>query len=113
MDHTRDNPLKRFAAFWIAALLIGCFAIACFILRPMTHGEVGTAYEARSEAREALVSEARAAQEAALNTAALNKAIAAQSDQLLKQVPEPGSKPLVAATPAEAPKEDAKPAPAE
>ena len=113
MDHTRDNPLKRFAAFWIAALLIASFAIACVILRPMTHRDVTTVYDMKAEARLELVSEARAAQGAALNTAALEKAIAEPSDNLSKQVPTPGSKPLVAPAPAETPKEDEKPAPAE
>lgn len=113
MDHTRDNPLKRFAAFWIATLLIVSFAIACVIVRPMTHGDVNTVYDMKSEARLTLVSEARAAQEAALDTAAIEKAITKPSDNLHQQVPTPGSKPLVAPAPAETPKEDEKPAPVE
>ena len=113
MDHTRDNPLKRFAAFWIAVLLIGCFAIACVILRPLTHGKVDTAYEMKGEARVALVSEARSAQEATYDEAAMDKIIAAQAGQLHTQTPEPGARPVAAPAPAEAPKEDEKPAPAE
>jgi len=113
MDHTRDNPLKRFAAFWIAALLIASFAIACVILRPMTHGDVTTANDMKAEARIALVTEARAAQEAALNSVALAEAINDPSETLHKQAPTPGSKPLVGTAPAEAPKENANPAPAE
>lgn len=113
MDHTRDNPLKRFAAFWIAALLIASFAIACVILRPMTHADVKTVDDVKSEDRLALASEARIAQEAALNTTSLEAALKAQSESLLKQAPTPGSKPLAGDAPAEAPKEEEKPAPAE
>ena len=113
MDHARDNPLKRFAAFWIAALLIASFAIACVIVRPMTHGDVNTVYDMKAEARLALVSEARATQEAALDTAALEKAITEPPDNFHKQVPTPGSKPLVAPAPAETPKGEEKPDPAE
>ena len=51
MDHNRDNPLKRFTAFWIALLLVGCFGIASIILRPMTHADVDTAYEKISAER--------------------------------------------------------------
>ena len=113
MDHTRDNPLKRFAAFWIAALLIASFAIACVILRPMTHGDVTTVNDVKAEARIALVSEARAAQEAALKTDALDKAINEPSETLHKQAPAPSSRPLTVAAPAVAPKKETTPAPAE
>lgn len=113
MDHARDNPLKRFAAFWIAALLIASFAIACVIVRPMIHGDDNTVYDMKAGVRLELVSESRAAQEAALDTAALEKAITEPSDNLHKQVPTPGSKPLVAPAPAETPKGEEKPDPAE
>ena len=113
MDHTRDNPLKRFAAFWIAALLIACFAIACVILRPMTHAKVDTAYEAKSEERMVLISEARSAQKAAYDPAKIDKTIKAQAETLHQQTAEPSARPLTAPAPAEAPKEEEKPAPAE
>lgn len=97
MDHNRDNPLKRFSAFWIALLLVGCFGIACLILRPMTHGDVDTAYEKISAGRLATKLQIERAQSSAVDEEKLSKAAAA-STKTLTSTPSPGAMPLPAAT---------------
>ena len=93
MDHTRDNPLKRFTAFWIALLLVGCFGIACVLLRPLTHGQVDTAYEMVSDARLATQSEIMKSQAAALDSDKLEKTLKSAA-QTLNQAPSKGAMPL-------------------
>ncbi|MDB4353700.1 hypothetical protein N9Z02_00180 [Akkermansiaceae bacterium] len=97
MDHTRDNPLKRFSAFWIAFLLVGCFGIACVILRPLTHGEVDTAYEMVSEERLAVKAEIKKAEAASLSSEKLQKALEATAKNL-NQPPSKGAMPLPGAS---------------
>ena len=95
MDHNRDNPLKRFTAFWIAVLLVGCFGIACIILRPLTHAQVDTAYEKISSQRLETKMEIDKAQASALNQEKLAKA----SESVLKsfnEAPKAGAMPLLA-----------------
>lgn len=96
MDHNRDNPLKRFSAFWIALLLVGCFGIACVILRPMTHGDVDTAYEKVSAKRLATKLQIESAQSSAVNEEKLSKAAAATAKSL-NSAPTPGAMPLLPA----------------
>jgi hypothetical protein len=93
MDHTRDNPLKRFTAFWIALLLVGCFGIACIILRPLTHGHVDTAYEMVSDARLATKSEIKKTQAAVIDSEKLEKSLKSAA-QTLNQAPSKGAMPL-------------------
>lgn len=93
MDHNRDNPLKRFTAFWIALLLVGCFGIACIILRPLTHADVDTAYEKVSAARLETKRAYESAQAAALNEEKLSEEITAASKNLTA-APSAGAMPL-------------------
>ena len=97
MDHNRDNPLKRFSAFWIALLLVGCFGIACVILRPMTHAEVEDAYEMKSNERLATKADIEKAQAAALDPAKLEESLKA-SAATLNQAPSKGAMPLPGAS---------------
>ena len=97
MDHNRDNPLKRFSAFWIAILLVGCFGIACIILRPMTHAKVEGAYEKMSDARLATKAEIEKAEAAVLSSEKLEKALKASAANL-NQAPAAGAMPLPGAS---------------
>ncbi|MDA7519748.1 hypothetical protein N9A89_01730 [Akkermansiaceae bacterium] len=97
MDHNRDNPLKRFSAFWIAILLVGCFGVACIILRPMTHAKVESAYEMIADERLATKAEIEKAQAAALNSERLEKSLKA-SAATLNQTPAAGAMPLPGAS---------------
>ncbi len=90
MDHTRDNPLKRFTAFWVALLLVTAFGIACIILRPMTHAKVDSAMEAAADDRRAVRAEVDNAQRKNLNQSALDEAFKAKAVSLLKSEPKPG-----------------------
>lgn len=103
MDHTRDNPLKRFTAFWITLLLVFCFGVALIILRPLTHSKAQTAYDLKSESKLEVKEEVDRAQESALNQAALKKAMAAQVSSFKQNVVAPGSMPVPGAAPAAAP----------
>ncbi len=97
MDHNRDNPLKRFSAFWVALLLVGCFGIACIILRPLTHAKVETAYEQISDERLATKAEIEKTQAAALSSEKVAKALKASAANL-KQAPAAGAMPLPGAS---------------
>jgi len=108
MDHTRDNPLKRFTAFWIALLLVTAFGIACIILRPLTHGKVDSAYEAAREERLVVKSGIDRAQSGAINNDALSKAIESQA-KTFKEKPSAGSMAVPGAAPA--PKAEGEPQP--
>lgn len=103
MDHTRDNPLKRFTAFWIALLLVTAFGIACIILRPLTHGKVDTAYEMAGEDRLSIKADIEKVQADTLNEGALQKALEAGAAGLLGE-PSAGSMPVAGAAPAPAEK---------
>ncbi|MGC6467130.1 MAG: hypothetical protein ACON38_18665 [Akkermansiaceae bacterium] len=102
MDHTRDNPLKRFNAFWFAALLVTTFGIGTLILWPLSNGDVETAMDLKAGERLALKEEIGKAQDGALNTDALAKAMEAAA-KAPKGEPTPGSM----AVPTEAPEEEA------
>ena len=107
MDHTRDNPLKRFTAFWIAFLLVATFGIGCIILRPLTHGEVSTAEQAAAEGRLQIKAEVLEAEAETLNLSALEAALTSHAKDLTNsQAPEPGSMAVPSAVPAPAPAED-------
>jgi|GEM_PF-1323441 len=93
MDHNRDNPLRRFSAFWIALLLVGCFGIACIIIRPVTHARVESAYEMISEERLETKAEIEKAQAAALDPEKLEVSREA-SVVTLNQTPTAGAMPL-------------------
>ncbi|MGC6426726.1 MAG: hypothetical protein ACON5H_06995 [Akkermansiaceae bacterium] len=93
MDHNRDNPLKRFTAFWIALLLVGCFGIACVILRPLTHRAVDTAYQEASAARLDTKAAYEEAQSAAIDEEKLSKAIS-EASKTLSATPTAGAMPL-------------------
>lgn len=103
MDHTRDNPLKRFTAFWIAILLVVCFGVALIILRPLTHAKAQTAYDMKSEVRLEIKADIDRAQEDALNSEALQKAIDEQSKSFSNNTVTPGNMPVPGAAPAPAP----------
>ena len=109
MDHTRDNPLKRFSAFWIALLLVTAFGIACFILRPLTHGKVDAAYEMTGEDRLTIKADIDKVQADTLNVGALNRALEAKTKDLIKE-PSAGNMPVPEAAPAPADKPADKPA---
>jgi len=51
MDHTRDNPLKRFTAFWVAFIIVSSFGIGAIILGAFSGDDVDPAYEAVSNER--------------------------------------------------------------
>ena len=90
MDHTRDNPLKRFNAFWFAVLLVTTFGIGALILWPLSNGETVTVMDLKAEERLELKAETMKAQESALNTEALAEAMAAAA-KAPKGEPTPGS----------------------
>lgn len=51
MDHTRDNPLKRFTAFWIAIALISVFGLASLFISPLAARGESEAYQIKMEER--------------------------------------------------------------
>ena len=103
MDHTRDNPLKRFTAFWIAILLVFCFGVGLIILRPLTHAKAETAYDLKSEQKLEIKAGIDSAQESALNVDALQKAIGAQAKSFSSFKETAGSMAVPGAEPAPAP----------
>ncbi|MGD1977776.1 MAG: hypothetical protein PVJ98_00135 [Akkermansiaceae bacterium] len=113
MDHTRDNPLKRFKAFWIALLLVFSFGVALILLRPLTHGDNDGAMDitakGRLETKEAIDRE----QSQALNTEGLESAYAEQLKTFAENKMTKGAMPVPGAAPAPAPEAPAgdKPAP--
>jgi len=113
MDHTRDNPLKRFNAFWVAILLVTTFGIGCVILRPLTHGKVDTAYETASAARLAIKNEVLKAEAETLNVEALKKQMASLAKTLNSGEPTQGVMPVAAAAPAPVEEPPVEEAPAE
>ncbi len=92
MDHTRDNPLKRFTAFWVALLLVTAFGIACILIRPMTHAKVESATQAAADARRAVRADVDRAQSKALNEDALDDALKASAKALVPTQTDPASK---------------------
>jgi len=106
MDHTRDNPLKRFKAFWIALLLVFSFGVALLILRPFTHGDSNSAMTVTGKARLEVKAELDRAQDSALNAGALDEAISGQLESFSQNTPAKGAMPVPAATPAPAPMVD-------
>ena len=108
MDHTRDNPLKRFTAFWVALLLVTAFGIAGLILRPLMSNKVDSAMEEAADDRRAVRAEIDNAQRKKLNTAALDDAFKANAKSLLTSKPTPGA----VAVPAAIPEPAAEPEPA-
>lgn len=92
MDHTRDNPLKRFTAFWIALLLVFSFAVAMILLRPMTHHDSTSADEVISSNRLKVKREVDSAQDDALNSEALQEALTAQLKSFPENTVEKGSR---------------------
>jgi hypothetical protein len=100
MDHTRDNPLKRFNAFWVAILLVTTFGIGCVILRPLTHGKVDTAYEAAAAERLAIKNDVIKAEASALNVDALNSQMESLAKTLNSSEPTQGVMPVAGALPA-------------
>lgn len=103
MDHTRDNPLKRFTAFWIAILLVFCFGVALIILRPLTHAKAETAYEMKGKEKLEIKAEIDRTQKSALNRKALNSAIGQQVQSFSSNIETVGSMPIPGAAPAKEP----------
>ena len=100
MDHTRDNPLKRFTAFWIAILLVTSFGIALIIIQPFAPDKADQAYEMVSEARLEIKEGIDRAQDDALNNAALSDAVRAQVKSFDQNTESKGSMPVPGAAPA-------------
>ena len=92
MDHTRDNPLKRFTAFWVALLLVTAFGIASILIRPMTHAKVESTTQAAADARRAVRADVDRAQSKALNEDALDDALKASAKALAPTQPDPATK---------------------
>jgi hypothetical protein len=110
MDHTRDNPLKRFKAFWIALLLVFSFGVALILLRPLTHQDGESAMDVTAKARLAVKQEVDRAQAEALDAGALQKAIDEQLKTFAQNTKSKGAMPVPGAAPA--PAKPAEPAPA-
>ncbi|MFT6863254.1 MAG: hypothetical protein ACJAVK_001815 [Akkermansiaceae bacterium] len=113
MDHTRDNPLKRFTAFWIAILLVFCFGVGLIILRPLTHANSETAYDMRRDDKLAVKADIDRAQEGALNKAALQKAFDEQKESFTTNTVAAGSMAVPGAAPAPVPVDTPADTPAE
>lgn len=112
MDHTRDNPLKRFTAFWIALLLVVAFAIACILVKLFVGSAEDEAYVQASRERLLVKMEILDQQADALNEEALAEKLADRSALLIDQ-PKPSAMPVPGQVPAPettAPAED-KPSP--
>lgn len=105
MDHTRDNPLKRFTAFWIAILLVTSFGIALIITQSFAPDKTDKAYEMMGEGRLEIKEEIDRAQDDALNEAALSEALQAQIKSFGQNKESKGSMPVPGAAPAPAPAE--------
>ncbi len=105
MDHTRDNPLKRFTAFWIAILLVTSFGIALIITQPFAPDKTDKAYEMMGEGRLEIKEEIDRVQDDALNEAALAEALQAQIKSFGQNKESKGSMPVPGAAPAPAPAE--------
>jgi len=105
MDHTRDNPLKRFTAFWIALLLVFCFAVALLLLRPLTHHDSVSADQIIAENRREVKREVDSAQSDALDQEALREAISSQLNSFAQNTVEKGSRmvPTQAPAPSDSP----------
>ncbi len=114
MDHTRDNPLKRFTAFWVALVLVTAFGIAGIVLGPFFGGgdKEDPAYTQKSAERLGVRRQVENASEKALNREALDKALAAGSKSLLSSKPAKGARPVPAEQPADAAKDSTKDQPA-
>ena len=104
MDHTRDNPLKRFSAFWIAIVLATSFGLALIITQPFAPDKTDKAYEMVGEGRLEIKEEIDRAQNDALNEAALADALQAQAKSFDKNTESKGSMPIPSAAPASAEK---------
>lgn len=109
MDHTRDNPLKRFTAFWVAVLLVATFGVGTLIFLPLTLRKVDSAYQENSEVRLATKSEITKAEAAAVDPEALKKAIIESARTLAAQEPTPGSMAVPSDAPAAPVEGDASP----
>ena len=105
MDHTRDNPLKRFTAFWIALLMVTSFGIALIIFQPFAPDKTDKAYEAAGEARLKIKEEIDRAQDDALNEESLEKALKAQAESYKKSTESKGGVSLSGAAPVATPAE--------
>ena len=104
MDHTRDNPLKRFSAFWIAILLATSFGVALIVTQPFAPDKTDKAYEMAGEGRLKIKDEIDRAQDDALNEAALAEALQAQAKSFDKNTESKGSMPVPGAAPTTAEK---------
>lgn len=82
MDHTRDNPLKRFTAFWVAFIIVSSFGIGAIILGAFSGDDVDPAYEAVSKERLEVKTSIDNAQKAGADPAKLAAAIASHADAL-------------------------------
>jgi hypothetical protein len=107
MDHTRDNPLKRFTAFWIALLLVFSFAVALLLLRPLTHHDSESTGDLIREQRLEVKRQIDRDQKEALNGESLQKAIAAQIQSFGNNPVEKGNRMVPAAAPEPAQAADA------
>jgi hypothetical protein len=111
MDHTRDNPLKRFKAFWIANLLVLSFGVALILLRPLTHMDADSAMDVAGKERLEVKKEVDRAQSEALKPDSLQAAMAEQLKTFQENTVKKGGRPVPSAAPA--PVKDDEPAPAE
>ncbi len=100
MDHTRDNPLKRFSAFWIALLMIGLFGLVSLIFRPITHSKQESVYMLKEEQRLETKAAIDFAQAASLEGKDIDKAIQSFA-KTLNQSPAPGVMAVDGAAPQE------------
>ena len=105
MDHTRDNPLKRFTSFWFALLLVTTFAIGALILWPLSHGDVETVADLKAADRLQIKAEVQKAQTENLNAEALAEALA-NAAKAPSQAPSPGSMAVPSLAPESASAED-------
>lgn len=103
MDHTRDNPLKRFTAFWIAILLVFCFGVALILLRPLTHRESDSAEDLVAAKRLEVKSDIDRAQAETLNDEALSKAVSEKLTSFAGDTVQKGAMPIPGTAPAPAP----------
>ncbi|MDB4652845.1 hypothetical protein OAE39_01075 [Akkermansiaceae bacterium] len=103
MDHTRDNPLKRFTAFWIAILMVTSFGIALIITQPFVSDNTDKVYEMVGKGRLEIKEEIDRAQDGALNEGALSDALQAQIKSFRENNESKGSMPVPGAAPAPAP----------
>ena len=108
MDHTRDNPLKRFRAFWIALLLVFSFGVALILLRPLTHRDGESPMDVAGKKRLTVKGEIDRAQDDALNEEDLKKAFSSQLSSFSENTIGKGAMPVPGAAPAPAePMDDA------